>query len=290
MRQKNIAQSIPTSFKNLAGEMFRTEGKPAKKEVLSAVKSPLRYPGGKSRAVKQILELLPQGLDTLCSPFLGGASIELACFSQLGIKVSGYDAFKPVVNFWQEVIKNPSQLADMVSKYYPLSRPKFYALQKRYAELKDKQSLAAAFFVLNRTSFSGTTLSGGMSPGHPRFTGKTIERLADFQVEGFSVKHADFKSSIPKHNSDFLYLDPPYANGGNLYGIKGDHHTGFDHEGLATILKNRDGWLLSYNDCKMVRDLYHNFKVLTPTWSYGMNTNKKSCEILILSHDYVRTL
>ena len=123
-----------------------------------------------------------------------------------------------------------------------------------------------------------------MSTGYPGFTEKTIERLADFQVEGFSVKHADFKNSIPKHNSDFLYLDPPYANGGNLYGIKGDHHTGFDHEGLATILKNRDGWLLSYNDCEMVRDLYSDFKTLTQRWFYGMNADKKSSEILILSY------
>ena len=283
MRQKNIAQFIPTSFENLAEKMFGHGGKPAKKTVLSPIKSPLRYPGGKSRAIKQIIELLPQRLDTLCSPFLGGASIELAC-SSLGVKVFGYDAFKPVVNFWQEVLKNPSQLADMVRKYHPLSRTKFYSLQKKYAELKDKQSLAAAFFVLNRTSFSGTTLSGGMSPGHPRFTEKTIERLADFQVESFSVKHADFKNSIPKHDSDFLYLDPPYANDGNLYGIKGDHHTGFDHERLAKILKNRDRWLLSYNDCEMVRDLYSDFKTLTPRWSYGMNADKKSSEILILSY------
>lgn len=250
------------------------------------MKSPLRYPGGKSRAVKQILNLLPQGLSTLCSPFLGGGSIELACSSQLGVKVFGYDAFKPVVNFWQALLKNPSLLAELVNMYYPLSRIQFYSLQKQYPTLKGKLRLAATFFVLNRSSFSGTTFSGGMSLGHPRFTKKSIERLADFHVDDFIVNHADFKKSIAKHDSDFLYLDPPYPNGCSLYGIKGDHHCGFDHEGLAGMLKNRDRWLLSYNDCEMIRKLYSDFKILTPKWSYGMNANKKSSEVLILSHDY----
>ena len=57
-------------------------------------KSPLRYPGGKSRAVKQVLALLPSGLDLLCSPFLGGASIELACAGR-GIAVRGMIVFSP---------------------------------------------------------------------------------------------------------------------------------------------------------------------------------------------------
>ncbi len=289
MNRHNISSPIPTSFENLTRKMFGHEESIKDGSLTPSRKSPLRYPGGKSRAVKQILDMLPQGIDTLCSPFVGGGSIELACSSR-GVRVFGYDAFSPVVNFWQEVLKNPSGLADMVRKYHPLSRSKFYALQKRYVELKDKRDLAATFFVLNRASFSGTTLSGGMSTGHPRFTEQTIQRLANFQSEGFSVEQADFKSSIPKHDSDFLYLDPPYANGGNLYGIKGDHHSGFDHEGLAGILKKRGGWLLSYNDCEMVRDLYSGFKTLTPAWSYGMNANKKSSEILVMSCDYARTL
>ncbi len=172
----------------------------------SLVKSLLRYPGGKSRAVNQILEYLPKGLDTLCSPFIGGASIELACASKLGIKVYGYDAFRPLVHFWQQVLKNPAEIAEGVKKYYPLSRTKFYALQKQCSHLKDKKSLAIAFFVLNRSSFSGTTLSGGMSLGHPRFTPKSIERLARFKIDGFSVKHGEFARTIPKHENDFLYL------------------------------------------------------------------------------------
>ncbi|MFP3015923.1 MAG: hypothetical protein ACEY3B_06610 [Wolbachia sp.] len=40
----------------------------------------------------------------------------------------------------------------------------FYSLQKTFFTLRDRVEIAAAFFALNRSSFNGTTLSGGMSP------------------------------------------------------------------------------------------------------------------------------
>ena len=128
-----------------------------------------------------------------------------------------------------------------------------------------------------------------MSPGHPRFTESAIERLANLKLDNLSVQHADFKDSLARHSDDFLYLDPPYANGGeNLYGNKGDMHKDFSHMGLAEILRDRDDWVLSYNDCGMVRELYDGYKFVTPEWTYGMSNDKSSNEVLILSKDFVR--
>ena len=258
---------------------------------VSPLRSPLRYPGGKSRAVKSILEYFPTDLDALASPFLGGGSVELACVAR-GVDVYGYDAFHPLVNFWQMSLENAKAVAARASsKYYPLSHSAFYALQKRFfnmSDLCDPIERAAIFFALNRSSYSGTTLSGGMSPGHPRFTESAIERLANFKADSLTVETADFKDSLARHAGEFLYLDPPYANGGKLYGARGDLHDGFDHEGLARILNGRDGWVLSYNDCERVRDLYPEHKFVQPEWTYGMNNNvRASNEILILSRDLV---
>ena len=54
-------------------------------------KTPLRYPGGKSRAIDVIMPHI-RSLDCgeLCSPFLGGGSIELKCAEE-GMVVHGYD-------------------------------------------------------------------------------------------------------------------------------------------------------------------------------------------------------
>lgn len=285
--KKNTVDSLQFSFEAVAKNMLSiVSDKPTNRVTIC--KSPLRYPGGKSKAVNTVLDLLPQGLDVLVSPFIGGGSIELAAASKLGIKVYGYDAFKPVVKFWQAVIEDSEMTAEKVRQYYPLSRTKFYTLQSRFFNMKDKVEVAAAFFVLNRASFSGTTLSGGMSPGHPRFTESSIGRLKNFNIDGLQVKYADFKDSMKKHKDDFLYLDPPYANGGNLYGSRGDHHIGFDHEGLAHLLCKRQRWILSYNDCSKIRELYKDYQMIEPKWTYGMSTNKQSKELLILSNDFTR--
>ena len=247
-------------------------------------RSPLRYPGGKSRAIKTILPLVPRNTKSICSPFVGGASLELALAAN-GIKVNAYDIFSPLVTFWQCALKNSAKLAKMVENYFPLSKQSFYSLQKNHINFSSTWEKAATFFVLNRASFSGASLSGGMSPGHPRFTRSAIERLRKFQSKNFTVKKSDYRESIANHEDSFLYLDPPYMNGQKLYGFKGDTHARFDHQALRDILKERDGWILSYNDCPTIRDWYSDYIILVPAWQYGMGNSKNSKEIIILSHD-----
>lgn len=253
----------------------------------TGLKSPLRYPGGKSRAVKELIQYFPVGLDKVCSPFVGGGSLELELASK-GVEVFAYDVFEPLTDFWQVLLSNPVELAEMVSKYYPLTNEKFYSLQKDFLKLKTQKEKAAVFFVLNRASFSGTTLSGGMSPNHPRFTPNIIEYLKNFTIENMHVSNADFHDSLKKHKTDFLYLDPPYAIDEKLYGNRGSTHTNFDHTGLAKTLKKRDGWILSYNDSPEVRGWYKGHLILTPKWTYGMSNDKKSNELLILSKDFFK--
>lgn len=250
-------------------------------------RTPLRYAGGKTRGVETILKFIPDS-ETVCSPFLGGGSVELACADR-GMRVYGYDNFKPLVEFWQCILQNPAKLANKVQNYYPLPKEKFYELQKSQGQSKSKYERAARFYVLNRASFSGTTMSGGMSPNHPRFTRSSIDRIRNFKAANFSVTQADFKESIPKSEKHFLYLDPPYMLDQKLYGKNGDMHAKFDHEGLAKILKKRDKWILSYNNSTKVRQMYNGYQFYYPKWSYGMSNDKESRELLVLSHDIAKT-
>jgi DNA adenine methylase len=245
-------------------------------------KSVLRYPGGKSRAVEFILKLIPSDTEEIVSPFFGGGSIELACDS-LGIKVTGYDIFDPLVDFWQCAIKDPIKLAKIVKQYHPLSKKDFYKLQKEQFTKKDEWDIAAIFFVLNRSSFSGSTLSGGMSPDHPRFNESSIERLRQFKTNNCSVCKLSFTESIKKHKKEFLYLDPPYLIKNNLYGNNGDAHKNFDHIGLFGLIKDRPNWILSYNNCPEIIEMYRDFQIIYPKWKYGMSKNKDSNEVIILS-------
>ncbi|HTN46453.1 MAG TPA: DNA adenine methylase [Flavipsychrobacter sp.] len=245
-------------------------------------RSPLRYPGGKTRAVAFITPYFPENMSELVSPFLGGGSIELFLASK-GVKVFGYDVFAPLVEFWQCLISRPKALADEVAKHYPLPKEQFYLLQQTQTDFVTQLERAAVYYVLNRSSFSGSTLSGGMSPGHPRFTVSSIDRLKDFYNPNLVVTQADFKRSLQDHPDTFAYLDPPYLIKSSLYGKKGSTHKGFDHEGLAVLLKPRKHWILSYNDCEEIRTLYKGFKIISPNWKYGMSNSKSSKEVLIFS-------
>ena len=272
--------------------------------------SPLRYPGGKSRAVKQITEkyIIPNlsKKQKICSPFFGGGSIELY-LADNGFKVTGYDDFGPLVDFWQILKKNPMKLAEKISDYKPLSKKDFKKEQKKFREKSNSYSQikrAALFYVLNRTSYSGTTLSGGMavdkqkkgwSRTNPRFNHNAIKKIQEFSVVDFSVKKMSFRKSIEKNRNLLIYADPPYflQDKGTIYGNYGDKmFTEKDHKDLAQILnklKNKK-WILSYNDDKFVRKLYSNRRIIKPKlWAYGMGRDLKkrnaedSSEILILS-------
>lgn len=253
-----------------------------KREV--SAKSLLRYPGGKTRGLESIIPYFPGNIAEVCSPFFGGGSIELWLAAQ-GIRVHGYDVFTPLVEFWQCVNKSSQELAAAVEQFYPLGKAKFYELQQCQRKFKTKLERAAVYYVLNRSSFSGATLSGGMSPEHPRFTRSSIERLRNFYNPHFSIEKMDFAQSVLRHKNIFTYLDPPYLIESALYGKKGNVHKNFDHVGLSELLKRRNNWILSYNDCPEIRELYARFKIISPEWKYGMSTDKSSREVLIFSTD-----
>lgn len=247
----------------------------------------LRYPGGKTRAIKTLKNYIPKNTVEICSPFFGGGSFEIY-LSQQGIKVFGYDNFKPLVSFWKSLLNDKIRLYKEVSKYHPLSKIEFYDLQKEIHNLTDETKIGAAYYVLNRCSFSGTGLSGGMSPSHPRFTNRQVENIINFN-DYFNIEKLSFEKSIKKHDC-LIYADPPYLINQKLYGNKGNMHTDFNHELLANMLNCRGNFILSYNNCDEIKQMYQEHLFFYPEWSYGMNSDKKSKEILIVSKDLKKSI
>lgn len=257
---------------------------------MSRVRSPLRFPGGKSLAVKIIAPMVPPEYKVIVSPFMGGGSLELH-WAQNGRRVTAYDGFLPLVRFWQEVLSDPTALANFVECCFPLSKTDFYSFQKGMAN-DDFFTTAARFFILNRASFSGTTMSGGCtktpSEGkNARFTQSSIDRLREFaNFQGkLTVNYSLWTDTLANHTTEAMYLDPPYMIGPKIYGARGDMHKDFDHKGLAAALRARTTpWLLSYNDCPEVRALYEGFKIETAEWSNSMGKKKRQQELLIRNY------
>lgn len=251
----------------------------------------LRYPGGKSRAVKHIVPKLPVS-DVYVSPFFGGGAIELH-LAQQGKRIIANDKFEPLYNFWQQLKQNAIAVKAAVEQLLPFSKEKFHQCRAQVLDTTlDPMYRAAIFFAINRTSFSGATLSGGYSEASckSRFNQNAIDRLVQCDLTNIEFYNMDFLDFLEQFgDAGVVYLDPPYLlseKGNKLYGNAGDMHEAFPHDLLALIVQHiSQPWVMSYNDCPAIRAYYADYTIEPASWTYGMNKTKESSEILIMCLD-----
>lgn len=248
--------------------------------------SPLRYPGGKTRACKILHEIFVENfdtteIDTVISPFFGGGSFEFYLQNKYQYKIVANDLFEPLYNFWTSC-KNEKET--LVSRLYSVQG----VTKEFFNECKASVNLPHNYFIVNRCSFSGSTCSGGFSyeASKKRFTKTSIDRIKNLQLDSFEMFNQDFTTFLEQDFNDtsFLFVDPPYslAKKSKLYGNKGDLHANFDHEKLHKVLKKKKNWMLTYNNCNYIRELYKDYKIIEVNWSYSMNKSKESSEIIII--------
>ncbi len=240
----------------------------------------LRYPRGKTRALAVLEPLLPH--DIIYSPFLGGGAVELHLAAKFGTRIHGNDVFEPLSNFWQQAVAHQSDVAATARGLLPMTALKFAALKRDYPTTACPLQRAAAFYALNRASFNGGTFSSGFSATTGRFTDAHVDRLATADLSRLSVANLDcleFIAGVPEDG--FLFMDPPYLIEQALYGHTGSTHRGFDHAGLRRALEGRRRFLLCYNDCPEVRELYAGFDITPVHWAYSMGKNWPISEVVI---------
>lgn len=250
--------------------------------------TPLRYPGGKSKALDQILPLLPQDIGEFREPFLGGASVLLAVRKLYGKRISRYwanDLNSDLVHFWRTLRDMPEELAQQVQSF----RDSTSDGRVLYSFLRDDQNMrsdfdrAVRFFIMNRITFSGVMDSGGYSDQafQKRFTQSSIERLhrAAHYLGGVEITHGDYEVLLQAPGENvFIFLDPPYwkATKSKLYGVKGDLHTSFDHERFAAAIQAcKHRWLITYDDSEKIRSLFSFAHIIEWELQYGMNNYRK---------------
>jgi len=268
--------------------------------------SPLRYAGGKSKAVGLILENLPKLTHKkIVSPFFGGGSFELCMSQNLGIEVIGYDIFGLLVNFWNVLINHKNDFVCELKKlevntevfnynrhillnYWDKIKPKdlHYKTQKK-VELTEQDKILldddpikqAVYYYYNMSLSYGPMFLGWPSSNEiikDKFD-RRIKFIEKLNLKNLSVLCSDFEHVIKNHNNDFLFLDPPYYLEGDSKMFKGMypncnfaiHHNNFNHLQLCQLLKNhRGGFIITYNNCSTIREWYKDYKLEYPTWQY----------------------
>ena len=248
------------------------------------IRTPLRYPGGKSRALKTILPLVP-AFSEFREPFIGGGSVFLALKQQSSDAAFWMNDLNPeLYHFWQALRDCPDALVAGVQRVRD-EETDGRTLHRRLKGTVPTDNLARAvrFFVLNRITFSGTVEAGGYSQGafEKRFTQSSIERLTAVAplLQKTTITNTDFEEVVAAPGENvFIFLDPPYlsATKSKLYGKKGTLHTSFDHERFAAVMRSvQHKWLITYDDCDEVRELFSFAYIRSWELQYGMNNYKQ---------------
>lgn len=252
-------------------------------------KSPLRYPGGKSRAIKFLQNYFPKDFKEYREPFFGGGSVGLHLaqyHQQKDIQFYANDLNYDVYCFWQTLKSQSDDLIahiQAIKQQFNDGRELYEMLLRRREENLSDFHRAVDFFILNRITFSGVVDCGGYSQKafESRFTQSSIERLKNIcdTLRIFHFSSNDYQALLQQKGEDvFIFLDPPYfsATKSKLYGKKGDLHKDFNHHLLCENLKNTPHrFLLTYDDSDFVRELYKDFYLQTWQLQYGMNNYKQ---------------
>lgn len=238
------------------------------------VQSPFRYPGGKFYALKFIIPFLnAYPHDEYREPFVGGGSV---FFGKPKAKHNWLNDLESKIIETYKAFKSTSRsqlLIDKVSSEI--------ASKKRHAEIKvmdaiDDDDVAFRTYYLNRTSYSGIIHKpawgyaiGASSPPEnwPRFI-----KGANSKLSGVKLTSMDFSKVLAapaQGDRVLMYLDPPYflADQKRAYTKSFEHE---DHLRLERMLSQLNhAFLLSYDDCEEIRDLYSWAHIYEQSWFYN---------------------
>jgi DNA adenine methylase len=268
------------------------------------ITTPLRYPGGKAKALVFLSRFIPS-FEEYREPFVGGGSMLLFIrqrFPTVPCWIN--DVNEEVYCFWKCAATRNDEFVRAVRHIKNTTRDGkalFRALTIDWHHAKQNEvsefDRAVRFFVLNRITFSGTVDSGGYSQKafESRFTESAIERLAAVEplLDGVKMTNYDYADVLHSATPQtFFFLDPPYwsATASRLYGKRGKLHTDFDHSRFAETMKQCAGkWLLTYDDSPTIRQHFAFATILEWQLQYGMNNYKqeqaaKGKELLIRNY------
>lgn len=252
------------------------------------IKSPLRYPGGKSKAIQQIAAHLPESFSEFREPFVGGGSVFIYLKQKYPhLKIWINDLNRELYLFWKYAKSHLPQLLTeirQIKQTYTDGKILFAELTSTDSNNLSDFDRAVRFFVLNRITFSGTVECGGFSEQafHKRFTHSSIDRLeklAYILTDDVKITNLDYSDLLKAEGKNlFIFLDPPYftATKSRLYGKDGDLHTCFNHQRFGELVSGcAHPWLITYDDSPQIRENFPDSYLFEWELQYGMNNYKQ---------------
>jgi len=250
----------------------------------------LKWAGGKSRLLPQILRLLPEQINTYYEPFAGGAAVFFSLAHAKRFKRAVLsDQNRDLVDVYRAVKGNVKSLIALLQTYSH-SRDEYYRVRALDPTTLDLVERAARIIYLNRTGYNGlyrVNRAGQFNVPfgryeNPRFCDPPRLLAASAILKSVRLEVADFEAACAQAKAgDGVYFDPPYLPVSKTSSFAAYHHQSFsvqDHERLAKAfgrLEQRGvATLLSNSYTPVSKTLYRDFdckkvKVTRPINSQG---------------------
>ncbi len=270
-------------------------------------RSPLRYPGGKSRITSFVAKLIKDNNITggcYVEPFAGGAGVALnLLFDGIVDTIYINDKDRSIYAFWDSIVNHTERfvyrLENIDVTIDEWKKQREIQLNKNNADLFD---LGFSTFFLNRTNRSGIIMAGvigGVSQSGKwkidvRFNRDAliskIRNIGKYRkkINIFNMDASDFLNSVVINldiKSTLIYLDPPYyVKGSQLYMNSFKHD---DHVRIFQDLSKLDHyWLVSYDDQKEIRDIYKRDSI-SYLLRYTAGTKYHGSEVMFASDNLI---
>jgi len=214
------------------------------------------------------------------------------------------DKYVVLYNFWVNLRDQGEHLSDSILSILP-EQGDIGSHRKQFSECKEILSCtnssdfdkAIAFYILNKTSYSGLTERGTFSEGtvnrgsSNNLTERGIKKLKEFSkiIQNWKITNEDYsKCMLEKGEGVFVFLDPPYDIKSFLYGgSKGQLHQEFSHETFAkNVEKCPHKFMITYNLNEWLTERYKNFQQTEWKIRYSMNHREDNLKTELLVHNF----
>ena len=250
----------------------------------------MSWVGGKKALRDAIVARLCCSCDRYVEVFGGGGWV---LFHKRPGKFEVYNDFNPnLANLYRCVRDHPEELCEEL-RYTLNSRTDFDHIREvlRTKTVIPDIKRAAYFYQIIRESYASGLDSFGAQP-HNMWRNFPLITEASKRLQSVVIENKDFEKLIRQYDrpNTIFYLDPPYYETEDYY-----EDVGFvraDHERLCHALMQIKGkFLLSYNDCPEIRQLYSKEGIMIESATRLSNiaqrydAGKQYPELLISNYD-----
>lgn len=234
----------------------------------------LKWAGGKTQMLSDLLPKVPSSYGRYIEPFFGGGAMFFALQPKNAIIA---DSNPELINMYREVAANVEKVIQYLKKYENTSEM-FYAVRdQEWTQLPQAEAAARTIF-LNRTCFNGlyrVNKQGKFNVPYGKYTNPKICDDDGLKAASETLKKAEILCGdyllVLEHYAqpgDFIFLDPPYLPISEYADFKRYTKEQFyeeDHVELAKIimrLQERGCYIILTNsNHPLVHELYAPFTI-----------------------------